>query len=80
MSAENIICSLPSPSLKGSTVHTWMEFARSVFLPRPLLELAALLFGAIHVVTLLLDPKIIWRELGPLPPLYNCERNSKIEL
>jgi hypothetical protein len=26
-----------------------------------------LLFGATHVLTLLLDLKIIWRELGPLP-------------
>ena len=41
---------------------------------------AALLLGAIHVVILLLDSKIIWRESGPLPLLHNCVRNSKIEL
>jgi hypothetical protein len=59
-------CSLPSPSLNGSTVYTWMELAGSIVLPCPLLELAALLFGAI-----LLDSKIIWRESGPSPFLHN---------
>ena len=68
---EGETCSLPSPSLNGSTVYTWMELACSIVLPRPLLELAALLFGAIHVVTLLLEPKIIWRESGPSPFLHN---------
>ena len=58
------LCSLPSLSLNGSTVYTWMELAGSIFLPRPLLEPAALLFRAIHVVTLLLDSKIIWQESG----------------
>jgi hypothetical protein len=64
-------CSLPSPSLNGSTVYTWMELAGSIVLPRPLLEPAALLFGAVHMVTLLLDPKINWRESGPSHFLYN---------
>ena len=64
-------CSLPSPSLNGSTVYTWMELAGSIVLPRPLLEPAALLFGAIHVVTLLLEPEIIWRESGHSPFLHN---------
>ena len=49
-------------------------------MPYPLLEPVALLFGAVHVVTLLLDSKINWWELGHLPLLYNCMRNSKIEL
>ena len=35
---------------------------------------------AVHMVTLLLDPKTNWRESGPLPLLYNCVQNSKIEL
>ena len=36
---------------------------------------AALLLGAIHVVILLLDPKIIWRELGPSPSfITDCRK------
>jgi hypothetical protein len=32
------------------------------------------------MVTLLLDPKIIWRESGPFPSFITACRNSKIEL
>ena len=35
---------------------------------------------AIHVVTLLLDPRIIWRESGPFPSFITTLWNSKIEL
>jgi hypothetical protein len=45
--------------------------SRSIVLPRPLLEPAALLFGAIHVVTLILDSEIIWWESGPSTFLHN---------
>ena len=45
-----------------------------------LLELAALLFRSHHVITLLLDSKIIWWESGPFSLHHNCMRNSKIEL
>ena len=35
------------------------------------MKLRPFLFQSHHVVTLLLDSKIIWRELGPSPFLYN---------
>ena len=50
--------------LRGGAFH-------SIFLSRLLLEPAALLFRSHHVITLLLDFKIIWRKLGPSPFLYN---------
>ena len=66
-----MFCNLPSPSLNGFIVYTWMELVGSIVLSHPLLEPVALLFGAVHMVTLLLDSKIIWRELGPSHFLHN---------
>ena len=77
-------CSLPSPSLKpacqGSTVCSGMELPSQSFCRAHSWSLLLCCIGAIHMVTLPLDPKIIWQELGPLPLPHNCVQNSKIEL
>jgi hypothetical protein len=73
-------CSLPSSNLKGSIVYIRMELAAQPFCHTQCWSLLLCCSGAIHVVTLLLDSKIIWRESGPLPLLHNCVWNSKIEL
>jgi hypothetical protein len=54
-------CTLPYPSLKGSTVYTRMELAGSIVLPCPLLESSC---SAVH-----LQPfsKIIWKGSCPSP-------------
>ena len=72
------LCSLPSPSLKPAC--SGVELPAQSFCHAHCWNLPALLFGAIHVVTLLLDSEIIWRESGPLPLLHNCVQNSKFEL
>ena len=74
-----VMCSLPSPSLKGPTVYI-IGIEPQSFCHAHCWSLALCCSGAIHVVTLLLDSKIIWQELGPLSLLHNCMRISKIEL
>jgi hypothetical protein len=70
--ASHINCSLPSPSLKParpvSTVYIGMELPAQLFCHAHCWSPPLCCSGTIHVVTLPLDSRIIWRESGPPSP------------
>jgi hypothetical protein len=72
-----VACSLPSPSLNGSTVYTWMELASSIVLPHPLLEPALCCSELYTWSSCYWTPRLIGRNRVPPSSFITECQNSK---